>query len=105
MILWSVIAVVLLVLALLIILIIVERKRIDRGIIVSSNYKRIIITGIVAVLVGIIGTAMFYFLEIPFAIGLPILGMGIVYIVAGVIYRKEWMKWIKVYSQTQRRQT
>ena len=104
MILWSVIAVVLLVLALLIILIIVERRRMDRGIIVSSHYKRIVITGIVAVLVGIIGTLVFHLVEeTHFAIGLPILGMGIVYIVAGVIYRNEWMKWIKVYSQMQRR--
>ncbi|GAG48609.1 unnamed protein product, partial [marine sediment metagenome] len=90
-------------LVLLIVLIVVERRRMDRGIIMSSNYKRIIITGIVAVLVGIGGTVVFYFTEIPFAIGLPVLGMGIVYIVAGVIYRNEWMKWIKVYSQSQRR--
>lgn len=104
MILWSVIGVVLLVLILLIILIVVERRRMDRGIIVSSSYKRIIITGIIATVVSIIGMAAFYFLEIPFPIGLPILGMGIVYIVAGIIYRNEWMKWIKVYSETIRKQ-
>ena len=103
MILWSVIAVSLLVLILLIILIIFERRRIDKGIIVSNNYKRITIAGIITVLVGIIATAVFYLLDIPFVIGLPVLGMGIVYIVAGIIYRSEWMKWIKVYSQMQRR--
>jgi len=104
MIIWSVIAVVLLVLILLIILIIIERRRMDRGIIVSSNYKKIILTGIVAVLVGIIGTVVLHLLEeTHLAIGLPVPGMGIVYIVAGVVYRNEWIKWIKVYTQTQRR--
>ncbi len=103
MILWSVIAVVLLVLILLIILIIFERRRIDKGIIVSSNHKKVTIAGIIAILVGFIGMAVLFLLDIPFVIGSPVLGTGIVYIVAGIIYRSEWTKWIKVYSQTQRR--
>jgi hypothetical protein len=103
MIVWSVVVVEILVLVLLIILILMERRRLDRGIIVASNYKKIIITGIVAVIISLGGMALLYFIEVPFAIGLPVLGMGIVYLVAGVVYRKEWLKWLEVYSQTQRR--
>ena len=103
MIIWSVWGVVLLVIILSIIIIIVERRSIDRGIIVSSNYRKLLITGITIVLVSIIGMAVLFVLEIPVFIGTPILGMGIVFVVAGLVYRKEWIKWVHSYSELERR--
>ena len=102
MVIWSVSGVLLLVLILSIIIILVERRRINRGIVVASNYLKILIMGIIIALVSIVGMAVLFVLQIPFFIGTPLLGMGIVYMVAGLIYRKEWMEWIKSYSELPR---
>ncbi len=105
MVIWSVSGgVSLLFITLLVIIILAERRRIDRGIIVSSNYLKLIITGITTVLVSIGGMVALFFLEIPFYIGMPLLGMGVVYMGVGLIYRKEWMKWTKSYIESQRKQ-
>ena len=99
MIIWIVWGVVLLVIILSIIIIIVERSRIERGIMVSVNYRKLLITGMIIMLVSIAGMAVLFVLDIPVFIGTPVLGMGIVYIVAGLIYRKEWIEWIKLYGE------
>lgn len=103
MIVWSVIAVVVLVLVLSIIIVIMQRNRLQKGIVVSSNYLKIIITGIVTVLISIGGMVALYFSQIPFPIGLPLLGMGIVYLVAGFIYRNEWVKLTRMYLRRRMR--
>ena len=98
MLIWIVGGVTLLVFILAIIIIIVERRRIDEGILVSSNYRKLVVMGIIIAFCGIVGMAVLFFLKIQFFIGAPILGMGIVYMVAGLVYRKEWMKWMHSYS-------
>jgi len=82
----------LLVLVLGVIIVLIERKRISRGILVSSNYLKICIAGITIVILSVGAMVAFYILKIPFYIGLPLFGMGIVYLSAGLVYRHEWKK-------------
>ena len=103
MLIWSILGVGLLLLILITVIIIIERRRINSGIIIASNYIKLLVAGIIIMLLSIGGMVMLalFFPEIPFYIGMPLLGMGVVYIVVGLVYRKEWIKWVDSYSQSE----
>jgi hypothetical protein len=100
---WCVWGMAILAVLLLIIIIVIERMRFDRGIVVSSDYRKVIIAGIVVMIIGAIGTVVFFIIDIPFIIGIPIILIGIAYIVAGLVYKKEWLKWLHSYTELENR--
>ena len=73
-----------------IILILQARKRMREGNPVKTDYRILYNFGKYIVPLGIIVTIVFFILQIPFYAGLPILALGLLYLVIGRINRRKW---------------
>ena len=106
MIIWSTSAalfVMCLVIALIAAIIAVERKRVNDGILVSSHYSKLFIAGAAITALGIIVMVIFKLVDVPALIGLPIATMGLGYLSAGYVYRREWLRWVHSYAELERK--
>jgi len=67
-------------------------KKNKEGEFVEPNYRAFFVMGIAWVPVGIVSTIVFFVLDIPFIIGMPLLAMGAVYLAIGLANRDKWKK-------------
>ncbi len=67
-------------------------KKKKEGAFEEPNYRAFFVMGIAWVPVGIVSTIVFYVLDIPFIIGMPLLAMGILYFTIGLVNRDKWKK-------------
>ena len=94
---WSLGGVLFVVVVLVVVLILVERRRVNEGILISSHFRKVLIAGTVITAAGAAATVVFYFLDIPFYAGIPLLVTGLSYLFAGFVYRREWTQWVRSY--------
>jgi len=73
-----------------IVMLLQARKRMRQGNPVRTDYRILYSFGKYIVLFGIIITVVFFVLQIPFYAGLPILVLGLLYLVIGRINRRKW---------------
>jgi len=73
-----------------IILILQARKRMREGNPVGTDYRILYSFGKYIVPFGIIITVVFFVLQIPFYTGLPILALGLLYLIIGQANRRKW---------------
>ena len=73
-----------------IVLLLQAKKRMREGNPVKTDYRILYSFGKYIVPFGIIITVVFFVLQIPFYIGLPILALGLLYLVIGRINRRKW---------------
>ena len=91
------------VIALMAVIVVIERKRINDGIVISSHYPKIFVTGASVTVAGILAMVLFYFIEVPVLFGFPVMTMGLGYLSAGFVYRREWLKWVHSYAELERK--
>ena len=94
---WSLGGVLIIVIVLLVVIILIERRRVHEGIVISSHYRKLLIAGAGITAAGVAAMAAFYFLDVPFYIGVPLVAIGLSYLFAGFVYRHEWTKWVRSY--------
>jgi hypothetical protein len=73
-----------------IVMLLQARKRMRQGNPVRIDYRILYSFGKYIVPFGIIITVVFFVLQIPFYAGLPILALGLLYLVIGRINRRKW---------------
>jgi len=73
-----------------IVLLLQARKRMREGNLVKTDYRIVYSFGKYIVPFGIIVTIVFFILQIPFYAGLPILALGLLYLVIGRANRRKW---------------
>jgi hypothetical protein len=73
-----------------IVLIYQAKKRMLEGNSVKTDYRTLYNFGKYIVPFGIIITVVFFVLQIPFYAGLPILSLGLLYLVIGRANRRKW---------------
>ncbi|MFC1871357.1 hypothetical protein ACFLYF_03030 [Chloroflexota bacterium] len=56
----------------------------------EPNYRTFFIMGVIWTPIGIISTVVYFLLQIPFYIALPLLAMGLIYLVIGLTNRDKW---------------
>jgi uncharacterized iron-regulated membrane protein len=66
-----------------------KRKRLEP---IETNYRAFYIMGIVLLPAGIVFSIIALSFGIPFIVGLPLLGLGAVYIAIGLSNRDKWKK-------------
>jgi uncharacterized membrane protein YfcA len=65
-------------------------RRRKEGKLAEPDYRAFFVMGIVLVPVGIVFMFIFLLSDIPFAIGMPLLAMGLVYLAIGLANRDKW---------------
>lgn len=80
------------VVALAIFTVLVVRKRRKEGRLEETNYRVFFITGAVMTPIGLIGIIVSFFRDYSFFVPLPVLTIGIVYLVMGLANRDKWAK-------------
>jgi len=73
-------------------LLVVLRKRKKAGKTGETDYKAFFIVGIAFLPTGIVMVIMYFLAEIPFEIGLPLVALGLIYLVMGLANRDKWKK-------------
>ena len=73
-----------------IVMLLQARKRMLEGNLVKTDYRTLYNFGKYIVLFGIIITVVFFVLQIPFYAGLPILALGLLYLIIGRANRRKW---------------
>jgi hypothetical protein len=73
-----------------IVLLLQAKKRMREGNPVKIDYRTLNNFGKYTVLFGIIITVVFFVLQIPFYAGLPILALGLLYLIVGRVNRRKW---------------
>ncbi|MFC1932605.1 hypothetical protein ACFLXU_03110 [Chloroflexota bacterium] len=73
-----------------IVLLLQARKRMREGNPVKTNYRTLYNFGKYIVPFGILITIVFFALQIPFYAGLPILVLGVLYLIVGYTNREKW---------------
>ena len=67
-------------------------KKKKEGEFIEPNYRAFFVMGIAWVPVGIVSMIVFFALDMPFIIGMPLLAMGIIYLTIGLANRDKWKK-------------
>jgi hypothetical protein len=58
----------------------------------QTNYRVFFIMGLVMLGLGVVNGALYFVMQIPFYVGLPLLVIGVVYTVLGAVHRSSWGK-------------
>jgi amino acid transporter len=74
------------------ILLLVLRIRKRAGKTEETNYKAFFIMGIAFLPIGVAMMLMYFLVEIPFEIGLPLIALGLIYLGIGWANRDKWKK-------------
>ena len=70
----------------------VLRKRKKSGKTGETDYKAFFILGIAFLPTGVAMMLMYFLAETPFEIGLPLVALGLIYLVIGLANRDKWKK-------------
>jgi LPXTG-motif cell wall-anchored protein len=73
-------------------LLLVLRKRKRSGKTEETDYKAFFIMGIAFLPTGVAMMLMYFLVETPFEIGLPLVALGLIYLVIGLVNRDKWRK-------------
>jgi hypothetical protein len=73
-------------------LLVVLRKRKKAGKTGETDYKAFFIMGMAFLPTGVAMMLMYFLAEIPFEIGLPLVALGLIYLVIGLANRDKWKK-------------
>jgi hypothetical protein len=73
-------------------LLVVLRKRKKAGKTRETDYKAFFIMGMAFLPTGVAMMLMYFLAEIPFEIGLPLVALGLIYLVIGLVNRDKWKK-------------
>jgi hypothetical protein len=73
-------------------LLVVLRKRKKAGKTGETDYKAFFIMGMAFLPTGVAMMLMYLLAEIPFEIGLPLVALGLIYLVIGLANRDKWKK-------------
>ena len=68
------------------------RKRKRSGKAGETDYKAFFILGLAFLPTGLAMTLVYFFVEIPFEVGLPLIALGLIYLVIGLVHRDKWKK-------------
>jgi len=72
------------------VVVLVVRRRSQAGQTAQTNFRVFFVTGLVMLALGIINAALYFAMQIPFYIGLPMVIIGGVYAVIGWAHRSTW---------------
>ena len=75
---------------LLLVLFLRKRKRAGKA--GENDYKAFFILGLAFLPTGLAMMLVYFFVEIPFEVGLPLFALGLIYLVIGLIHRDKWKK-------------
>ena len=56
----------------------------------QTNYRVFFIMGLVMLGLGVVNGALYFVMQIPFYVGLPLVVMGVVYTALGAAHRSSW---------------
>jgi hypothetical protein len=73
-------------------LIVILRKRKRAGKAGETDYKAFFIMGIAFLPTGLAMMIMYFLAEVPFEIGLPLVALGLIYLIIGLANRDKWKK-------------
>jgi hypothetical protein len=73
-------------------LLVVLRKRKKAGKTGETDYKAFFIMGIAFLPTGVAMMLMYFLVETPFEIGLPLVALGLIYLIIGLVNRDKWKK-------------
>ena len=71
-------------------LIVVLRRRKRRGKAEGTDYKAFFVMGLVFLPTGLAMMIVYFFVEIPFEVGLPLFALGLMYLIVGLVNRDKW---------------
>ena len=84
-----------LVIAMGIVMVLMNRKRVKEGKSVTPDYRGLRIFGTIIVPFSIIAMVVFFVLQIPFYIGLPLFALGVTYLIIGLANRDKRRKSVR----------
>jgi len=73
-------------------MVLVLRKRKKEQKTGERDYRAFFIIGLVFLPTGLAMMMVYFFIEIPFEIGLPLFALGLIYLIIGLINRNKWKK-------------
>lgn len=62
------------------------------GVSQEANFRAFCIMGIIMAPSGILLIAVYYMLQIALIVGFPLFGVGLVYLIVGLVNRNKWKK-------------
>ncbi len=68
------------------------RQKYRDGTLGETSYRSIFVAGLVLTPLGIVALVVYFLLQIPFYIGLPLLVVGLIYLALGLAHRDSWRK-------------
>jgi len=81
---------ILVVVGILVTLVVWKKRR--EGKLEEPNYRAFFVMGIAMFPAGAFFMLLYFLLDIPFVIGLPLFSMGLIYLVIGLANRDKWKK-------------
>jgi len=72
------------------VVVLVVRRRSQAGQTAQTNFRVFFITGLVMLALGIINASLYFAMQVPFYIGLPMVIIGGVYTIIGWTHRSTW---------------
>ena len=73
-------------------ILLLTRRQLKEGRTSETNYRVFFITGLVMLGLGVINVVLYFVMQIPFYIGLPMVIIGGVYAIIGWVHRSTWQK-------------
>lgn len=86
----GVILAILIVVGILLILVAWKNKKEEKS--EETNYRALFVMGIIWFPTGIVFMFMSFLLDISFVIGMPLFGMGLIYLIVALANRDKWKK-------------
>lgn len=71
-------------------LLVVLRKRKKTGKTGETDYKAFFVMGLAFFPTGFAMMIVYFFTELPFEIGLPLVALGLIYLIVGLVNRDKW---------------
>jgi LPXTG-motif cell wall-anchored protein len=73
-------------------LVVVLRKRKREGKAAETDYRAFFIMGLAFLPTGFAMMLVYFLVEIPFEVGLPLFALGLIYLIIGLANRDKWKK-------------
>jgi drug/metabolite transporter (DMT)-like permease len=73
-------------------LVVVLRKRKREGKAGETDYRAFFIMGVAFLPTGFAMMIVYFLVEIPFEVGLPLFALGLIYLIIGLVNRDKWKK-------------
>jgi len=73
-------------------LVVVLRKRKREGKAGEADYRAFFIMGLAFLPTGLAMMIVYFLVEIPFEVGLPLFALGLIYLIIGLANRDKWKK-------------